>query len=502
VATTITGSITGTSLSITIASSTGWPTGAEFYAVIDPGTATEEKILCTRSGTTLTLASTAKRGVDGTAAASHASGAAIYPCIAAADIDEPNAALSKITTEGDILVHGAADFQRLGIGSNGLPLVVNTGVSGKLQYAQVTTTGIADDAITSAKIAADAVGASEIATGAVGTTEIADNAVTAAKLAAAVAGDGLAGGGGSALSVNVDGTSIAITTDTLGVAANGITAAKIATAVAGNGLSGGGGSALSVNVDSSTIIIAGDTLSVGTITSGNIGASQVGSTQIAAGAVTSGKIGTDAVGASNIVDGAVGASEIAAGAISATHMASSSVATAAIQDDAVTSAKIAADAVGTSEIAANAVTSTEILNGAVTRAKMSTGRAGTWRRASSYQSIATGDATAILIDNEDSDPMGWCSGTTFTCPEDGVYAFTFLLKFQNDQTSAMAIIQNYTTSEEWRAGAGSQYTSQALANCITIPVTSGQQIVFRAWHQAGSNQNVNARINISYVCPI
>ncbi|MFC1509969.1 beta strand repeat-containing protein, partial [Candidatus Omnitrophota bacterium] len=45
---------------------------------------------------------------------------------------------------------------------------------------------------------------------------------TGLRIAGAAAGNGLAGGAGSALSVNVDGTSIAITTDTLGVVTNGI----------------------------------------------------------------------------------------------------------------------------------------------------------------------------------------------------------------------------------------------------------------------------------------
>lgn len=51
--------------------------------------------------------------------------------------------------------------------------------------------------------------------------------VTAAKIAAAVAGDGLAGGAGSALSVNVDGVGIEIDTDALRLKALGVTTAKL-----------------------------------------------------------------------------------------------------------------------------------------------------------------------------------------------------------------------------------------------------------------------------------
>ncbi|MCC6192256.1 MAG: hypothetical protein IT318_24760 [Anaerolineales bacterium] len=73
------------------------------------------------------------------------------------------------------------------------------------------------------------VGASDgLADAIVTTAKLADNAVTAAKIAAAVAGNGLAGGGGAALSVNVDGVGIEIAADTLQLKDGGVTAAKIA----------------------------------------------------------------------------------------------------------------------------------------------------------------------------------------------------------------------------------------------------------------------------------
>jgi len=61
-----------------------------------------------------------------------------------------------------------------------------------------------------------------------GSMRIKDAGVTAAKLAAAVAGNGLAGGAGTALSVNVDNSSIEINSDTLRVKALGITLAMLA----------------------------------------------------------------------------------------------------------------------------------------------------------------------------------------------------------------------------------------------------------------------------------
>lgn len=76
--------------------------------------------------------------------------------------------------------------------------------------------------------------------------------IDADALAASVAGSGLAGGAGTPLSVNVDGTTIEIDSDTL----------RIAATAAGSGLTGGGGSALAVNPDNSTIEISADAVQI------------------------------------------------------------------------------------------------------------------------------------------------------------------------------------------------------------------------------------------------
>ena len=108
-----------------------------------------------------------------------------------------------------------------------------------------------------------------------GNLRVKDAGIVAAKIAAAVAGNGLTGGAGSALSVDPDsttgGNTVAVAVGANGVGLdvsgivddstieadgsgnlrvkdNGITAAKIAAAVAGGGLSGGGGSALAVSL--------------------------------------------------------------------------------------------------------------------------------------------------------------------------------------------------------------------------------------------------------------
>lgn len=101
VSTTTTVAVNSTDLSVTISSATGWPSGTdEFYITFDRGGANEERALCTRTGTTLTFASTAKRGVDGTAASSHVSGTAIEHTLAAVDADEANEHVNTTTGHG------------------------------------------------------------------------------------------------------------------------------------------------------------------------------------------------------------------------------------------------------------------------------------------------------------------------------------------------------------------------------------------------------------------
>ena len=78
------------------------------------------------------------------------------------------------------------------------------------------------------------------------------NSINENYLTTSVAGDGLAGGNGTPLSVNTDGTTIETNGDAI----------RIAATAAGDGLGGGGGSALSVNVDGSSIVITTDTLEV------------------------------------------------------------------------------------------------------------------------------------------------------------------------------------------------------------------------------------------------
>lgn len=98
--TTLVGDINDTAVAITIASGTGYPTGSggKFWITIDPDTASEEHLLVNaRSGTALTLASVADRGLDNTAAQSHSSGAVVRHIFSAVEADAANAHVNDAT---------------------------------------------------------------------------------------------------------------------------------------------------------------------------------------------------------------------------------------------------------------------------------------------------------------------------------------------------------------------------------------------------------------------
>ena len=99
------------------------------------------------------------------------------------------------------------------------------------------------DSIASLQVVADestieAVGRSSLRVKAAG--------ITATQLATSVAGDGLTGGGGSALAVGVDDSTIEIDSDALRLKDDGVTGAKLAPAVAGAGLGQDGSGNLDV----------------------------------------------------------------------------------------------------------------------------------------------------------------------------------------------------------------------------------------------------------------
>lgn len=110
-ATTLSGAITPTDLTLAVASATGWPDGAvgPFLVVLGRGTASEEKVLVTsRTTTSLTVASLAHRGYDDTTAVAHDAGVAIEHAVGAIDFDEANEHINNTALDHHTQYHNAA----------------------------------------------------------------------------------------------------------------------------------------------------------------------------------------------------------------------------------------------------------------------------------------------------------------------------------------------------------------------------------------------------------
>jgi hypothetical protein len=107
VATTLSSGISDVATTIPIVASGGWPgAGDPFVVTIDRDTATEEKVLVTRSGLTLTATT---RGYDGTSAVAHSSGATIEHTLDAATVDQANRYVNLQGTKGDLVVHNGTN---------------------------------------------------------------------------------------------------------------------------------------------------------------------------------------------------------------------------------------------------------------------------------------------------------------------------------------------------------------------------------------------------------
>ena len=167
-ATTLTASMSNVATSCTIAAYTGWPYGSDpFYVVVSPGTAAEEKVLVTRTGSTDTTLNVVAggRGADDTSAQSHDTGAGIYPVFTAKDADEANVVSSTQTTKGDLLVHTGSAHARLAAGTNEHRLVADSGETGGLKYvADTTNYAVAAKGNLLAGTAADTVAALSVGT--------------------------------------------------------------------------------------------------------------------------------------------------------------------------------------------------------------------------------------------------------------------------------------------------------------------------------------------------
>lgn len=198
VRTTLNGNIGAADMTFSVTDGSSFPSGTSpFIVVIDRGTASEEKlIISSRATNSFTVL---QRGYDGSAGQSHTTGAYVEHVLDAYTVDQANSIASTMNTAGDMLYKPTSGqntlFSRLAIGTAGQAL---------------TSSGSAPT------------------WGQIGTAGIAANAVTEAKIATSVAGAGLAGGGGVALSVNPDNVTVEVVSDTVRLKDGGVTSAKIA----------------------------------------------------------------------------------------------------------------------------------------------------------------------------------------------------------------------------------------------------------------------------------
>jgi len=132
--TTIVAGISDSATTINVASVTGWPTSFPYYAVIDPGTAKEEKVRVTNIST---LQLTVARAQDDTTAVSHDTSAAIYPVFTAVEADEANQIASVMTTKGDIISTDGSAISRLAVGTNNQVLIADSSQSVGLRWRNV-----------------------------------------------------------------------------------------------------------------------------------------------------------------------------------------------------------------------------------------------------------------------------------------------------------------------------------------------------------------------------
>ena len=127
--------------------------------------------------------------------------------------------------------------------------------------------------------------------------QIKDSTVTEDELNASVAGDGLTGGAGSPLAVNVDDSTIEVDTDIVRVKDDGITNAKLANITRGSVKVGGVADAPTdlVALTDKQILIGDGTDVVSVAVSGDVTIANDGTVTIEALAVDNGKIANDTI---------------------------------------------------------------------------------------------------------------------------------------------------------------------------------------------------------------
>ena len=185
--------------------------------------------------------------------------------------------------DSSIEINGSGNLQVKANGITSAMIGTNQVTGSEIAGQTISSANLADSCVTANQIGASAVTEAKINSNAVSSAKIANNAVTADKISSAVAGSGLLGGAGSALSVNC-GNGLDFNGDAVDVQL-------------GAGLEFQGGN-IDVEVDDSTVEVDGVSNELRVkdfgITSGKLANSAVSTTKIANDAVTAAKVGFQA----------------------------------------------------------------------------------------------------------------------------------------------------------------------------------------------------------------
>lgn len=125
--TTLSSAMGSSDTSFNISSAIGWPgtPGHNFLVVIDRGTSSEEKILCSSNSGTVVTVATSGRGSDGTSATTHNFGASVSLCAGAIDFDEANQLTNFLANQAE----GSLFF---GKGTGTVPNALSVGGAGAI----------------------------------------------------------------------------------------------------------------------------------------------------------------------------------------------------------------------------------------------------------------------------------------------------------------------------------------------------------------------------------
>ena len=134
--TTLTSSVTNVATTMVVGAVAGFPGSFPYTLIIDPDTVNEEVVeVSGAAGTTLTVT----RGVDGSSAVAHSSGAVVMHGVSARDFREPNALVNLPDAKGDLAVATAADtWSRVPVGVNGQVLTADSTQSAGVKWASST----------------------------------------------------------------------------------------------------------------------------------------------------------------------------------------------------------------------------------------------------------------------------------------------------------------------------------------------------------------------------